>query len=177
MIYELILKSQHKDAQATQELIERFLPLIKKYAYQLHTEDAEQELLLFFIELLAKIPIELLAENSDGKIVNYIYVSIKNQYNHLVSQKLKYPAIIHLSCLSEEQQHWLEKALSTTDNVENLLLDTIKNILNENEFEIIYLHYFKQYTISEIAKIKKKSRQAINQMHLRAVKKLTHILA
>jgi len=45
-------------------------------------------------------------------------------------------------------------------------------VLDDYEFEIIYPLYFKQQSVAEVAKQKQKTRQAINQTKIKALKKL-----
>lgn len=45
-------------------------------------------------------------------------------------------------------------------------------MLDDYEFEIIYALYFKQQSVAEVAKQKQKTRQAINQTKIKALKKL-----
>ncbi len=50
----------------------------------------------------------------------------------------------------------------------------LKKYLTENEFDVIYKHFFCGFTVSDIALIKKVSRQAVNQVKTRAIKKLSN---
>jgi len=52
MTAELISRSQTGDKTATLELIEKFHPLLKKYAFRLFYDDAYDELLVDFVGLL-----------------------------------------------------------------------------------------------------------------------------
>jgi hypothetical protein len=52
MTIDIIVRSQGGDGDATLLLIEKFNPLLKKYAYKLSYDDAYNDLLLNFIELL-----------------------------------------------------------------------------------------------------------------------------
>lgn len=177
MLCKLILKARQKDEASMLEIIKRFLPIMKKYSHQLHmeTEDAEQNFILYLLELIPKLPDNILAENNDGRIVNYIARSVKNFYNYSVNQKKTVPTFIHMSELSEKQKKLLNAKSATKDSHEDLLLNILEQTLNKNEFDIIYLHYFNGYSIAEIAESKHKSRQAINQMNLRALKKLADL--
>ena len=48
--------------------------------------------------------------------------------------------------------------------------------LNENEYQVIRLIYMEGYTSAEIARMANKSRQAVNQIKIRALKKIKNIL-
>lgn len=177
MLYEKILKAQNGDIYAKMNLINAFMPVLTKYSSRLHSEDAKQDFILFFIELIPKIPDNILSENAEGKIVNYITNSLKNYYYYLVKRKIKEKNDVLFSELSEEQRYTLNNKLSTNDNSELLIQDMLKSILNRNEYEVIYLYYFEQYTILEIARKKQISRQAVNQTRIRALKKLYNSVA
>ena len=51
MIADLITQSHVGNADATIALINKFNPLLKKYTYQLHGDDAYDDLLVDFIQL------------------------------------------------------------------------------------------------------------------------------
>ncbi len=66
MTIELISKSQSGDEDATLILIEKFKPLLKKYAYKLSYEDAYNDLLVDFIELIHNIQIYYIYNKDEG---------------------------------------------------------------------------------------------------------------
>ncbi len=74
--------------------------------------------------------------------------------------------------LSTEQVYLLQSKLSTKEN-DNLFweLDLEKH-LTEKEFATIYLIFVKGYSAERIARIKKCSRQSVNQTKKRALKKI-----
>ena len=80
---KLIILAKQKDQEAILKLIDKFNPLLKKYAYLLKYEDALQDLIIFFIDLLYKIPDSLLQNYNEGKIVVYIEKSVKHQYVYM----------------------------------------------------------------------------------------------
>lgn len=65
-----------------------------------------------------------------------------------------------------------DTAFSESDTYNNLLLLDLKRALSAEEYHIIYDHYFRQYSIQEIATRDKKSRQAINKCKKIALEKL-----
>lgn len=54
----LISQSQNRDIDATLKLIEKFKPILKKYAYKLYYNDAYNDLLMDFIELIYNIKLD-----------------------------------------------------------------------------------------------------------------------
>lgn len=55
MIYNLLIKAQQGNQEAMLELINRFQPLLKKYARKLRYDDAYEDCQLFYIELIKKM--------------------------------------------------------------------------------------------------------------------------
>ena len=78
-LYSLIQET-HKNSDHILLLIERFDPLLKKYSRLLNDEDAYSDLIVFFIALIRRFPESI---KNDGKIVNYIKISIRNEYIRL----------------------------------------------------------------------------------------------
>lgn len=170
---KLIADAQAGNRMSMEELISKFHPLIKKYARKLNYEDSESDLVLFFIELIKSFPKGLLEAANEGKIVKYISVSIKNQYNHLVKDHIFRKNEICLSQLSEEQNYYLESRLaSENEQPSEMTFSGISSILSPREFQIITLIYYLGYSASEIARKESCSRQAVNQIKKRALKKI-----
>ena len=65
-----------------------------------------------------------------------------------------------------------DTAFSESDTYNNLLLLDLKRALSTEEYHVIYDHYFRQYSIQEIATRDNKSRQAINKCKKTAIIKL-----
>ena len=65
-----------------------------------------------------------------------------------------------------------DTAFSESDTYNNLLLLDLKRALSTEEYHVIYDHYFRQYSIQEIATRDNKSRQAINKCKKTAIAKL-----
>ena len=59
-----------------------------------------------------------------------------------------------------------------SDTYSNLLLMDLQRALTADEYHVIYDHFFRQYSIQEIAAKDKKSRQAINKSKKIALEKL-----
>lgn len=65
-----------------------------------------------------------------------------------------------------------DTTFSESDTYNNLLLLDLKRALSTEEYHVIYDHYFRQYSIQEIAARDNKSRQAINKCKKTAIAKL-----
>ena len=69
MICSLMEKAQQEDKEAMQELIDRFQPLLRKYARKLGYDDAYEDCLLFFIELIKNMDLKRLKDRKDQAAV------------------------------------------------------------------------------------------------------------
>ncbi|PWE85254.1 hypothetical protein LG34_17060 [Eubacterium ramulus] len=175
MLYKIVVDAKNGDQDAKMKLINKFMPVIRKCSRKLYSEDAENEMILFILELIPKIPDNLLRPENDGKIVNYISISVKNHYSYCIRKKMQEKDKIPFSDLSEEQLHLLENELSTNDEMNKLIQDDLDISLSEKEYKVIVMFYFEQYSIAEIAEEFNVSRQAVNQMRCRAINKLRKI--
>ncbi len=71
-----IKTAQKQRGKALLPIIQKFLPLLKKYAFKLNYEDAFSDLQLFLISLIVKIDTEQFS--TEGQLVSYIHISLKN---------------------------------------------------------------------------------------------------
>jgi len=152
-----------------------FSPLLKKYARHLGYEDAYFDLQLSLFECLLKADLNKIQNRSDGAMVNYINNIIVHSYWSFSKRHRQYceahlfiidvPETAFLLCELYENMIHVDCYSETSKQV-------IKENLTEKEYEIIILHYYHGYTISEIAKLKNVSRQSINQGKVRALEAL-----
>ena len=152
-----------------------FNPLLEKYAYKLSYEDAYNDLLLFFIELIKKLSRNPLRKQEDKYYLSYIKNSIKNKYIELLKHHQRTLNDIVPDIIEDDdgnQTDIIDNLNSVYDDYSMILLDDIKAILTNNEYEIIKMIFYQNYSIKEISEIKGISRQCINQYKLRALKKL-----
>ena len=172
MLYELINSVQRDDKEAMTELIDRFQPLLKKYAAKLNYEDAYEDMVLYYIGLIKNINLNQLICTRDEVIVSYINVSIINFYKKKVLKLINSKKEIALSDLTEEQMYYVDVKSAVEDETDIFTEFGLKNLLNDNECRVIYLIYVEGYTTAEIARLSNKSRQAVNQLKNRALKKI-----
>ena len=172
MICDLLAKAQANDNDALLELIDLFQPLLRKYARKLNYDDAYEDCVLFFIELTRSINLYRLHGQMDEVAAAYIKTSVINFYNKRIQKVKEYKKEIMLSELSQEQNYYIEAKAAIQDETDIFTELGIDDMLNENEKKIIYLVYFKGYTTAEIARVYHKSRQTVNQLKHRALKKL-----
>lgn len=172
ILKDLIRDAQNNNKAAMLELINKFFPLLKKYANKLNYEDAYADMLLFYIELIMNLDLNKLTNKSEGAIVTYISISVKNYHSKKVSKLVEAKKEINFCRLDDKQRYYVETKLATQDD-DNIFKELgMINLLSENECQIIYLIYFAGFTVAEIAQKTKKSRQAVNQLKMRALRKL-----
>lgn len=154
-------------------LISKFEPILKKYSYKLFWEDALNDMIVKFIELIQELPLDNLRCKADGALVNYIAQSVRNTYLAYLRDYFNRPqASVSLDDSSEAQK--LE-AISYEDKKEEQdfldLLDSCPE-LTEKERTVLILVYYWGYTSVQIAESLSTSKQNINQIKKRALKKL-----
>ncbi len=172
MICRLLVKAQQGDEKAMLELINRFQPLLKKYAKKLGYEDAYEDFLLFFIELVKTIDLKKLNTLKDQTVAAYIKVSVTHFYGKKIRRILEEEHEIAFSELTEEQRYYVEAKTAKQDE-QNIFMELgVDKFLNPNEKSILYLVYARGYTTAEIARKYHKSRQTVNQLKIRTLKKL-----
>lgn len=71
MLKDTIAAAQQNDEESLLALIEKFKPLLKKYAYKLHYEDSFFDLQLDFIQIVTTLNLEAQTKESEGALVNY----------------------------------------------------------------------------------------------------------
>lgn len=165
------------DEKEMMELINKFNPLLKKYAAKLNYEDAYSDILLYFIELIKSFNLNHISCLKDAAAVSYINVSIKNFYCKKLQKIIKMKKEIVLSSLTEEQKYYAEAQLAKEDKEDIFVKVDIQKMLSRNEYRIIYLIYVEGYTAAEIAETSGRTRQAVNQFKHRALRKIKNALA
>ena len=152
--------------------LEKFSPLLKKYAYFLQTEDALQELQCFLLAFIKNLHLNKLTSSTDGAIISYINKTIYHHYIALSKAKRHQLPTVSIESQTDYDPLQFDTAFSKSDTYNNLLLLDLKRALSTEEYHIIYDHYFRQYSIQEIAARDNKSRQAINKCKKTAIAKL-----
>ncbi len=171
-IYKQILAYQGGDANAALELVEKFRPLIKRYAFFLHREDSFEDLQCFLLSMLKTWDMSRLSSTDDATVIRYIANSVKNEYIALSKNRAKERGTSYLEDATVQQVIEYEQKTSTWDQYSQLTLQDLHKVLNEYEFAILYALYFEQRSVAEVAQQKHKTRQAINQTKIKALQKL-----
>lgn len=176
MLCDLIRSAQADDKKAMMELIDKFSPLFRKYARKLDYEDAYEDIVLFYMEMIRSMDPDRIASQEDGAVVSYINISIINYYNKRVRKMIQHEREVALSDLTEEQKYYVEARAAKPNQIDGLGELGIRELLSEKEYRIIYQIYEEGYTAAEITRISKKSRQSVNQLKHRALKKIADFL-
>lgn len=171
-IYELIQRAQ-TDISNIMELVDLFNPLIKKYAYLLSDEDAYNDLRLEFIEIIIKIDLNRIKNTQNGSLIAYLEKSFRNEYIKKARRLLSYQCKNYMvGEMPEKEAVKPQTQLSSTDYYRELDYLFLDKYLTRLEFETIILIFYYGYSVLEISKIKKVSRQAVNQLKNKAIFKL-----
>lgn len=70
----------------------------------------------------------------------------------------------------------MEKKLSKEDKINIFMELNMEEKLAPNEYKIIYLIYIEGYSVAEIARDTNKTRQAVNQLKNRVLKKIKDMM-
>lgn len=115
--YTLLLRSNQNDSTSIISIINKFQPLLKKYAFLLQYEDAYYDLLLKFLEIIKSKRLLQLNHTADAFIVSYIQKSIYHSYILLSQNQKRSLNVIPVSFFDDENNHnkILDKLLITYD--------------------------------------------------------------
>ena len=181
-LYTCIQDIQNGDREQALALLEKFSPLLKKYAFFLQSEDALPDFQCFLLSFAKKSQLIELTIRTDDAIISYINKAIYHHYialskakrHHIALSKAKRHQLPTVSIESQTDYDPLQfdTAFSESDTYNTLLLLDLKRALSAEEYPIIYDHYFRQYSIQEIATRDNKSRQAINKSKKIALERL-----
>lgn len=149
-----------------------FEPQLKHYSRRLHSEDAQSELTLRFIETIHAMNLDSLRSQGDGTIVAYLAQSVRNAYISLLPFKKTVEPPVSWEELTEAQLLGLVAPIREREVLDfSELLDTCPE-LTKKERKVLTLIYLHGYTSVDIARIVHTTKQNINQVKMRALKKL-----
>lgn len=168
MIIDQICSSQNGDKHAVVELIEKFTPILRKYARKLDVEDAYNDLVLEFLEIIQNLDCSTIRQKGDGAMVNYLSRSIYHAYIKLLNGIIKNKSqTISIDELGDKVFYG-----NYFQNSDIFYFELPPNLLTKNEEKIfLWIHYF-GYSVAEIAQFTGTSRQNINQRKRNAEQKL-----
>lgn len=171
MLLEMLRKAQSGSDESTMMIIEKFDPILRKYASLLYRcNDPYEELRCHLIRLIKETPWEDIKIKNEGAYTNYIVHSLHNAY----LCKVKTPPLeSNLSSFTEDQEYKILSSMSVSDNYDDLLKEELKDVLSKREFEIVYWTCLQGMPSAWLAKRLNVSRQYINQNKKRALNKLS----
>lgn len=172
MTADLIVQLQKGYKEAALALINKFHPLLKKYAFKLRYEDAYDDLLVDFIEILNRIRLDRIRDTSEGVLISYICKSIRGSYIKRLITLKRLRNFVPYSDLSESELYYAETLSSASDSHLRLELTGIDQVLTESELSVVKMIYLLGYTVAETASLHGITRQAVNKTKKRALQKL-----
>lgn len=174
MLLDIIERAKANDSDAMVDIIDRFAPILRKYARLLRYEDAYEDLVVELIDFIQKFQPDKLIIKNDGAIVNYIGITLHNKYISLAKRHSMASTLeVTESDLTDAQKHVVENTMTAPANE---FLDVTAylsgRILTPRQERVIMLHYYDGYSISQIAKQDGVSRQNVNKIKKSALDKL-----
>ena len=129
-LFDLFLNAYNGNSFAQLQIVQRFQPLLKKYAALLKYEDAYSDLQLYLLELLHSGKLTKLQRKDDGTLVKYIESSIRHQYISLNSRK---NAVDNSVIASVDEIDFDQMSLSSNDEYPELLISDLHSVLQKNQ--------------------------------------------
>lgn len=173
MIIDDIRRSQGGNQQATLDLIEKFKPALNAYARKLETEDAYHDLVLEFLQILRSINCDAIRFDGDGAMVNYLSQAIYHAYIKLLQRLIKNKFVtVSMDDITDLDLYQNDQYLEMAP----FPLDVPGSLLTRKEKLVLYRIHVMGYSAAEVAHAWGTTRQSVNQMKLRAEKKLRNYL-
>ena len=163
------------------DAIAQFQPLLRKYAYKLHYEDAYEDLVLKLIEVMKRLDSHSMEQKGDQYFLSYILKSMVHEYIRLSKLKRYHEKTYPLSALVQEGQKYLDIDLddqwTCQDNhLELEYRSLFSSICTPYEAKILVDIYLQHRTTSEIAQKNRVSAPAISQAKRNALRKIREYL-
>lgn len=164
--------AQQNNQEALQDIIIQFNPLLQKYASQLDYEDGRNDLVVFMINFIKHINLHRF--EADAQLTAYLEVSVRHEFYRLAK---KHQKLIQSEQLTENKDIEKLQQSFTIDTECDFVIDVCRSDrFTQKERNVLYLHYVLDYSIAEIATAYRISRQAVNQLKNRAIKKMQNEL-
>lgn len=145
-LFDLFLNAYNGNSFAQLQIVQRFQPLLKKYAALLKYEDAYSDLQLYLLELLHSGKLTKLQRKDDGTLVKYIESSIRHQYISLNSRK---NAVDNSVIASVDEIDFDQMSLSSNDEYPELLISDLHSVLQPSELTLLSQFVFKGMSIAD----------------------------
>lgn len=164
-LYELILNTvEDNDEKSKLLILEKFNKTIKYYARKLDYYCAETDLIIFILTLIKMLDLKKFKSFEETNAVKYINGSIKYEYIRL-SKKSSYIKS-HEILIDNDIIDYIDndKEFPSTESSEFIKYMSENLIGNQRK---VFLYLLNGYSITEISKLMKKSRQAIYKIRKR----------
>lgn len=172
MLIDVIQEAKQGEQAQMLYLLEKFRPILSKYARKLGTEDAFDEMQLQFIEIITFMNIGKLNNKGDGAVVNYLANSVFHAYTKIVKYKIAQGApMISIEELTERNMFSIH-AVSEPPSHKDELPSFPPRLLSPKEESILRLVYECGYSAADLAKTLGTTRQNINQIKKHAEDKV-----
>lgn len=163
-----IINIRNNNNEDTLDVLAIFDKIINKYSRRLNGEDTKQDLYVFLIKLINNIDEVSIIKYEDKQVLSYFSKALKNEYIRLSKKNDR---------INNNENYNYEDIELGFNLIESNIefLDIIKD-LNIYEKSIIKMIVLNGYSVAEIAQKTGKSRQAINQVKNRALRKLKNYI-
>ncbi len=181
-IFNILYKAKNSDKNSILFLIEKYQPLIRKYAFKYKIKNFDKDYLIQIGKISIITAINKYDLSKGGEYIDaYIINSIKNSFKNLARNQIKYNNESSLN-ISIDEDTEIESILSDSFNLEEhiinsnmkMLLKNILKTLSPNEYELIKIAYLTpnitlyRYCINNNLNYPKKRRELIsliNKIH------------
>lgn len=160
-LYAALCAAHDHDEQSICTIVDKFKPLLKKYAYHLNYDCAETDLIIFLLELISKVEWRSLFNLSESALVNYIVHALRNKKNDLFRKSKRSLQEVHLM-----EEHLCQK---DSDIINVIFIKELLKQLTDKQQEVIIYKFLFGLSDLEIGIKMKISRQAVNQIKNRSL--------
>ncbi len=171
-VLEHIIKAQSGDKESMLILIEKFEPALKGYASAMRYEDAYNDLVVVFINTIQNLNLDYIRCKDDPGLIMYLRAAICHEHIEASKKQRSYECkTLLVDDFYDSADSWADMPISNPLRNSIFAYD-LSRILTVVEAKIIHLHYFVGHSVQEIASMRKTSRQAVNKIKMRALKKI-----
>lgn len=164
-LYHLIESIQKEDNSVIKEIIAIFSSQLESYSKKLDGDDTYQDLLVFLFLLIKNLCLEKINTKTEQVLLAYISKSLRHEYIRL--------SRIRTALRSQETSTYtLPVQPPLDDNTAPTAINDLLGLLRPKEEAIVRLIYFYGFSVQEISLRQHVSRQAINKIKIRALRKL-----
>lgn len=177
MLYQTVMDARAGSQEAAEYLMNRFSPLLYGYAKKLYKEDAFEDIQCDFWEVIMQAPLENLRASEDCVLIRYFERAVQSKFIKRLKKVIDEKNTLSYADLMDQDKYKIECDTAVWDDHSRGFFHSIKGLLNEKEYNVICALYYNEWSVPELAQELGVSRQNINQIKNRALKKLRSALA